>query len=40
MAFAGLVLIGFVVLAFWKADKTEAIEQPDNWPPDSPGGNA
>jgi hypothetical protein len=35
MVFAGVVLIGFVIWAFWKADKTEAIKQPDRDPPGS-----
>ena len=33
MAVAGVVLLGIVIRGFWKADKTEAIEQPDDPPP-------
>ena len=30
MVFGAVVLFGFVARGFWKADKTEAIEQPDS----------
>jgi hypothetical protein len=33
MAFGVVVIADFLVKAFWKADKIDPIEQPDNRPP-------
>jgi len=40
MAFGAIAILAVLVKAFWRADRIDAIEQPDNWPPDNPGGNA
>lgn len=42
MATGAVTIIAFLVKAFWRADRIDAIEQPDNWPPttgDGPPGN-
>lgn len=31
MSFAAIAILGFAVRAFWRADKIESIDQPDNW---------
>ena len=43
IAFGAIVLLGLVVRDFWRADKVDSLEQPDNWQstsggPDSSGG--
>jgi hypothetical protein len=36
MAFGALFVIGLVLKGFWVADKTDSIEQPDNWQQSDP----
>ena len=37
MAFGAVVLVGIVVRGFWRAEKVDSLEQPDNWQSTSGG---